>query len=69
MNLCETNDPYVFKEKIDKKYLNLNSIKKKISEGMDLIGRDHEYIPKQLDNSFPEYLIENKIYYEDWIVK
>ena len=26
-NLCETNDPYHFKEKINQKYLNLNSIK------------------------------------------
>ena len=27
-NLCETNDPYIFKEKIDNKYLNLEEIKK-----------------------------------------
>ena len=59
-NLCETNDPYIFKEKIDKKYLNLDSIQKKIEQGKDLIGRDHEYVPVNLDNSFPEYLVKNK---------
>ena len=67
-NLCETNDPYIFKEKIDKKYLNLDSIQKKIEQGKDLIGRDHEYVPVNLDNSFPEYLVKNKDFYKDWII-
>jgi beta-1,4-mannosyl-glycoprotein beta-1,4-N-acetylglucosaminyltransferase len=31
-NLCETNDPYVFKEKIDEKFLDINLIKKNITK-------------------------------------
>ena len=42
-NLCETNDPHVFKEKIDEKYLNLNEIEKKITLGKDIIGREDNY--------------------------
>ena len=37
-NLCETNDPYVFKEKIDKKYLDLKEIKKRSDAGLDIIA-------------------------------
>ena len=67
-NLCETNDPYNFKESIDKKYLNIEEIKKRIEEGKDLIGRQDIYKKINLDDSFPEYLIENKIDYKNWIV-
>ena len=67
-NLCETNDPYNFKEKIDDKYLVLDEIKKKISSGKDIIGREEVYKSQKLDESFPEYIIKNKKIYKDWIV-
>ena len=67
-NLCETNDPYVFKEKIDKKYLKVEEIKKRIKSGEDIIGRKETYKAQKLDNSFPKYLLENKNLYEDWII-
>ena len=66
-NLCETNDQYVFKEKIDPKYLNESEITKNINLGKDLIGRDHEYFRVDIDSNFPEYLINNKEKYKDWI--
>jgi len=68
-NLCETNDPYSFKETIDPKYLKLNEIKKKISLGMDLIGREDRYTKVPLDNTYPAYLIKNiNKYKNEWIV-
>ena len=67
-NLCETNDPYVFKEKIDKKYLKVEEIKKRIESGEDIIGRQETYKAQKLDDSFPKYLIENKNLYKDWII-
>lgn len=67
-NLCETNDPYVFKERIDKKYLNLESIKQKIFLGKDIIGRDENYKVQKLDNSYPDYILENKKELIDWIL-
>ena len=67
-NLCETNDPYVFKERIDKKYLNLESIKQKIFLGTDIIGRDENYKVQKLDNSYPDYILENKKELTDWIL-
>ena len=42
-NLCETNDPINFNERIDKKYLSLDSINKMITEKKDIIGRNHNY--------------------------
>ena len=67
-NLCETNDPYVFKEKIDKKYLKVEEIKKRIKSGEDIIGRKETYKAQKLDDSFPKYLLENKNLYKDWII-
>ena len=67
-NLCETNDPYIFKEKIDPKYLDVSEIKKKITQGKDIIGREEIYKPQKLDNTFPKHIIENIEKYKDWII-
>jgi len=67
-NLCETNDPYVFKEKIDEQYLQLDEIKRRINLGEDIIGRKENYKAQELDNSFPKYILENIEQYKDWIV-
>ena len=67
-NLCETNDPYIFNEKIDEKYLQLEEIQKRIKSGEDILGRKERYIAKKLDKSFPKYILENIKNYEDWIV-
>ena len=67
-NLCETNDPYNFNEKIDEKYLQLDEIKKRINLGHDIIGRKEIYEAQKLDDSFPKYILENKFVYKEWIV-
>ena len=66
-NLCETNDPVNFNEKIDEKYLDINEIKKRVVKGEDIIGRDDNFNKVPLDSSFPTYLIENIKKYKDWI--
>ena len=66
-NLCETNDPIHFKEKIDEKYLNLDEIKKRINKGEDIIGRNDQFIKIDLDKSFPEFLLNNQFNYKEWI--
>jgi len=67
-NLCETDDPYSFNEKIDEKYLNLDEIKKRVSKGLDIIGRDEKYLPVSLDKRFPDYIIDQKETLKDWII-
>ena len=67
-NLCETKDPYNFKEKIDEKYLDLEEIKKRISLGQDIIGRKTTYQPQTLDESFPKYILDNRELYKEWII-
>ncbi|OUW59695.1 MAG: hypothetical protein CBD57_00175 [Candidatus Pelagibacter sp. TMED197] len=67
-NLCETNDPYVFKESIDEKYLNLDEIKKRINNGSDIIGRSENFKPISLDNKFPSYILKNKLQLKKWII-
>jgi len=67
-NLCETNDPYVFKEKIDEKFLNLKEIKDKVNNGIDIIGRKEIYKPVNLNYKFPNYILDNKEKFKKWIV-
>ena len=68
-NLCETNDPYNFKEFIDEKYLDEKKIQESINTGTDLIGRDDTYNKIDIDDTYPKYLIENISLYEKWIAK
>ncbi len=68
-NLCETNDPYHFKEKIDKKYLQIDEIQKKINSGNDIIGRDEVYRTSKIDKTFPNYILDNLEKYKEWITK
>ncbi len=66
-NLCETNDPYVFKEKIDKKYLDLKEIKKRTDAGLDIIGRNDTFKINKLDKTYPDFIIKNIKKYQNWI--
>ena len=67
-NLCETNDPYVFKEKIDLKKLNIKSIEEKILKGLDIIDRNEIYKVKKINKTFPRYILENREILKDWII-
>ena len=66
-NLCETNDPYHFKEKIDQKFLSIESIKNMIDSNKDIIGREHNYIKIPIDKTYPKYLYENINKFKEWI--
>ena len=66
-NLCETNDPYHFKEKIDEKFLDLNEITKKIALNEDIIGREDKFIKIAIDKTYPEYILKNLKELENWI--
>lgn len=45
------------------------NISKAINSGKDIYGRKISYKPIILDNSFPKYLLENKMKYEGFIYK
>ena len=66
-NLCETDDPINFKEKIDKKYLNLSEIDNRVKKGLDIIGRDDFFIRVEVDDTYPRYLLNNINSYFKWI--
>ena len=66
-NLCETDDPINFKEKIDKKYLNLSEIDSRIKKGLDIIGRDDFFTRVEVDDTYPKYLLNNINNYFKWI--
>lgn len=66
-NLCETNDPYHFKEKIKSKYLDLNEIKNKIENLEDILGRDDKFEKIEIDDNYPKYILANKKKFSSWI--
>ena len=66
-NLCETNDPYHFKEKIDEKYLNLENIKEMINKEKDILGRDDNFKKIDIDDTYPKYILDNISDFKDWI--
>ena len=65
--MCETNDPVNFKEKIDEKFLDINEISKRIELGEDIIGRKDNFYKIELDETFPDYLLDNREKYQEWI--
>jgi beta-1,4-mannosyl-glycoprotein beta-1,4-N-acetylglucosaminyltransferase len=65
-NLCETNDPYAFQEKIDTKFLQLETIKDNVKNKKDIIGRVDEFRAVPLDQNFPKYLLDNLQKYREW---
>ena len=67
-NLCETNDPFIFKEKIDSKYLNVQEIELRINKGLDIIGRSEKYEKINISKKYPKYILENINQYKNWIV-
>tara|TARA_Y100001935_G_C17294098_1_gene505110 strand:+ start:185 stop:997 length:813 start_codon:yes stop_codon:yes gene_type:complete len=67
-NLCETNDPYHFKERINEKYLNLEQIKEQILKNKDIIGRDDTFKKVNIDKNYPEFVTNNIEMLKEWIV-
>jgi len=47
---------------------NLANIKKRIDSGLDIFGRSYEYKKIPLDQKFPQYIIENRSKFKDWIL-
>ena len=66
-NLCETNDPIHFNDRIDEKYLNITNIEEKLSSKKDIIGRDDTFFKEKIDQTFPEVLLNNLDKYKKWI--
>ena len=51
-----------------KKYSDETIISNKMKEQVDLFERGHKYQKINFDESFPNFLINNKEYYKDWIL-
>jgi len=50
-------------------YLDVNKIKKKIEQKIDLFNRGHVFEEVVIDDSFPNYLRDNKKRYVEWIIE
>ncbi len=50
------------------KFSSVDVIEEKITKKIDLFERNHQYQMKDLDLSFPRYILENKDKFKDWIL-
>ena len=67
-NLCEYKDNYVFFNKIDESFLNKKAIEANIRNQKDIIGRNDIFKKENIDNSYPQYILENINKYKNWII-
>ena len=49
-------------------YTDIDRIKNAIENNKDLFNRDQKYEKIKLDNSFPDYILKNKIILKNWII-
>jgi beta-1,4-mannosyl-glycoprotein beta-1,4-N-acetylglucosaminyltransferase len=48
--------------------VDINKIKNRIKLGTDIFDRNYKYQKINLNNDFPNYILENKIKFKDWII-
>ena len=58
---------YAHQEFNKSEFIDKDKIKNKISKGLDLFERDIKYNIVELDDTFPEYIVKNKVKFKDWI--
>ena len=58
---------YAHQEYNIKKFNDINSIENKIKNKQDILGRDFYYKKIEIDDSYPEFIRENKKLLKKWI--
>ena len=48
-------------------YTDIQKIEEKMRNNKDIFDRDFEYKKINLDNTFPKYILENKVKFSDWL--
>ena len=59
---------YAHQEYNVSEFTDLNNIEHKISKGLDLFDRDIKYKKVEIDETFPDYIRENKQKLKEWIL-
>ena len=50
-------------------FTDVNKIKERIRNRIDIFDRDFKYKKVDLDNTFPKYILENLSKYKNWIIE
>ena len=59
---------YSHQEYNKEEFTNIQNIEKKILDGKDLFDRDIKYKAIEVDDSFPNYILNNRKRFKDWIM-
>ena len=49
-------------------FTDVNEIERRIESGVDLFDREYKYKKVEIDEQFPEYILENKLKFKNWIL-
>ena len=52
----------------DPKFSDVKIIQDKINRQVDLFDRGHKYFKIEIDKSFPQFIVNNKTFYQKWIL-
>ena len=67
-NISNKIKSYAHQEYNKDKFHNINSINDKISQNKDILERDFNYMKIELDNSYPDLILNNKETLKEWIL-
>ena len=67
-NISKKIKSFVHQELNQEKFTNIENIEKRINKNKDIFDRDYNYVKVIVDESFPDYITENKKKFEDWII-
>jgi len=51
-----------------KKFTDIKEIERRIKSGMDIFERNYKYEKVELNEQFPNYILENKLKFKNWIL-
>ena len=67
-NISKKIKPFAHGEFNKPNFVNLKNIKEKINMGKDIFDRGISFKKVQIDDSFPQYIVNNKEKFKEWII-
>ena len=67
-NISKKIKSFVHQELNQEKFTNIENIEKRINENKDIFDRNYNYVKVIIDENFPDYILNNKEKFKDWII-
>ena len=67
-NISRKIRSYAHQEYNKEEFFDVKTIDDKISQSKDILGRDFNYKKIELDNTYPEFILNNREIFKKWIL-